>query len=97
MRGKTISQTETAGAIASAVREKDWPAARLAMAVRLAEAADATDSARDLKSLARSLVPLLDLCELDQKERHDLEETPLGRILSQAAAEERDAGDLRAI
>lgn len=94
MRGVSISRTPTDGTISEAVREKDWPAARLAMAARLAEAADATDSARDLKSIARSLTPLLDRCEADQLIEAAQGETPLARIVAQHMAMNGDrAGD----
>ena len=70
--------------VADAVRDGNWPAARRAMAVRLAEAFDMTDSARDLKALSLSLIPLVEACETDAARSGDLESTPLFKILGDA-------------
>ena len=74
-----------AGPIQEAVERRDWRAARLALAEKLARAADATDSARDVKAIAHELVPVLDRCEADQ---HDADaagtDSPLAQIISNA-------------
>lgn len=73
------------GPISLAVEGRDWSAARLALAEKLAKLADATDSARDAKSIARELAALLDRCEADQYAADAKEkDTPLTRILADA-------------
>lgn len=91
MRGLSISESHGRSAVTDAVREGDWTAARLALAERLAEAADATDSARDLKSIARSLTPLLDRCEIDEARQRAAGDTPLSRIMAEAEGISADA------
>jgi len=70
--------------VADAVKEGNWPAARRAMAVRLADAFDTTDSARDLKALALSLIPLVEYCEVDALRDEDESKSPIFRIVEQA-------------
>ena len=70
--------------LASAVRDGDWPQARRAMAIRLAEAFDQTDSARDLKAITMSLSPLIEACEMDDRQRAERAETPLSSIMAEA-------------
>lgn len=70
--------------LAAAVREGDWPRARRAMAVRLAEAFDQTDSARDLKAITMSLAPLMEACEVDDRQSAERTDTPLSSILAEA-------------
>ena len=71
------------GPIAEAVERKDWPAARLELAKKLAQTVDATDSARDVKGVARELVSVMAACEIDDR-IGDADDTPLARILAQA-------------
>lgn len=78
----TMSETDLAGA----VRSGDWPQARRAMAIRLAEAFDQTDSARDLKAITMSLAPLIEACEVDDRQRAERADTPLSVILDEAAS-----------
>lgn len=70
--------------VADAVRSGDWPSARRAMAVRLADAFDMTDSARDLKALALSLIPLVEACEVDAMKAEDQDGSPLFKIVEEA-------------
>lgn len=73
----------TQGKISRSVEGRDWRAARLALAEKLAKLADATDSARDAKSIARELAALLDRCEADQHAADVRgQDTPLARILA---------------
>lgn len=88
MQGVRPSKATNGHAIADAVRQRDWMQARLALAERLAVAADATDSARDLKGIARELIAALDRCELDQARSASEIDTPLARILSMADSDE---------
>lgn len=75
------------GPISQAVEDRDWRAARLALAEKLAKVADATDSARDAKAVARELAAVIDHCEADQ---HAADasgaDTPLARLLAEAEA-----------
>ena len=54
------------------------------MAVRLAEAFDQTDSARDLKAITMSLAPLMEACEVDDRQSAERADTPLSSILAEA-------------
>jgi hypothetical protein len=85
-QGKKINNTIPIGSIESAVISGDFCSARLSMAARLARMLDNTDSARDVKALSMSLIPLLDRCELDEQARSTSEETPLADILAEAEA-----------
>lgn len=84
MQGVKPSRATNGHRIAEAVRGKDWTRARLALAERLAVAADATDSARDLKGIARELIAAIDRCELDAARDAAENDTPLARILALA-------------
>ena len=75
------------GPIESAVHNKDFPAARREMAVKLARMMDQTDSARDVKSVALTLTGLLDSCEADSKRDAASDETPLAKVLRMASGE----------
>lgn len=80
------------GPISQSVEGRDWRAARLALAEKLAKLADATDSARDAKSIARELAALLDRCEADQHAADVRErDTPLARILADTEGGTREA------
>ena len=70
--------------VAEAVRNGDWVEARRAMAARLADAFDMTDSARDLKALSLSLIPLVEACEVDMLRDEDTERSPLFKIVEEA-------------
>lgn len=70
--------------VADAVRDGDWRAARKAMAERLGSAFDQTDSARDLKAIAMSLVPLIESCEVDEQRNMDRSDTPLASLMAEA-------------
>ena len=85
-RGVSPTMTETR--VASAIGDADWPQARRLMAQRLGEAFDQTDSARDLKAIAMSLIPLIESCELDEQRSVDRSETPLASIMAEASAED---------
>lgn len=54
------------------------------MAIRLADAFDTTDSARDLKALSLSLIPLVEACEVDALRDEDAERSPLFKIVEEA-------------
>ena len=79
-----VTPTMNESNLASAVRVGDWPKARRAMAIRLAEAFDQTDSARDLKAITMSLAPLIEMCETDDRLSANSDETPLSSILAEA-------------
>ena len=82
MQGQSPRYAEQ-GPISQSVEGRDWCAARLALAEKLAKLADATDSARDAKSIARELAALLDRCEADQQAADVRgQDTPLARILA---------------
>lgn len=85
-QGKKINSTIPIGSIESAVLNGDFVSARLSMAARLARMLDNTDSARDVKALSMSLIPLLDRCEQDEKAASVQENTPLANILAEAEA-----------
>ena len=84
MKGQSPRYAEQ-GPISQAVEARDFRAARLALAEKLARVADATDSARDIKAVARELATVLDRCEAD-KHATDAEgrDTPLARLLAEA-------------
>lgn len=91
MRGQSPRCSDQ-GPIAKFVGDRDWRAARLALAEKLAKLADATDSARDAKSIARELAALLDRCEADQYAADAMErDTPLARILADTESGTREA------
>ena len=80
--GKKIDMDAPAGGVEQAIIENDYPAARKAMAVRLARMFDNTDSARDVKALSISLAPLVERCEQDFNATSDEKaDTPLNRIM----------------
>lgn len=81
-----------AGRIEQAVASNDYQLARSLMAVKLARMLDATDSARDAKSICLSLVQLLDKCEEDSKRDADTSMTPYAQIMAEA---ERVLADAR--
>ena len=85
------------GPITEAVAGKDWPAARQAIAEKLARCLDATDSARDVKGLARELVSVLDSTELDQRANIAIEESPLAALLREADEQDKEIAALRAV
>ena len=76
----TLGSTDLGGAI----RDGDWVRARRLMAIRLGEAFDQTDSARDLKAISMSLAPLMVACEADEMREAANSDTPLSRILAEA-------------
>ena len=78
----TLGSTDLGGAI----RDGDWVRARRLMAIRLGEAFDQTDSARDLKAISMSLVPLMVACEADDVREAAASGTPLADILAEAEA-----------
>ena len=47
---------------------------------------DATDSARDAKSISLSLIQLMDKCEIDAAREGSEKDTPLAQILAEAEA-----------
>lgn len=78
-----IDQTqEQPTSIAEAVRRHEWDKARYLTAIRVAEALDGTQSARDTKALSLSLLPLIDRVEATQIGQST--DTPLARILAEA-------------
>ena len=85
-QGKKINSTIPIGSVESAVLSGDFVSARLSMAARLARMLDNTDSARDVKALSMSLIPLLDRCEQDEKAKTVQDNTPLANILAEAEA-----------
>lgn len=84
-QGKKIDMMADAGPVESALLRNDYPAARKAMAVKLARMFDFTDSARDLKANTLSLAPLVEKCEQDFMANVDAEaDNPLNRIMTMA-------------
>lgn len=74
-----------AGDVERAIAQDDYPAARKAMAIRLARMFDSTDSAREVKALTISLAPLVERCERDYADTAAEEDsTPLDRIMKMA-------------
>ena len=73
------------GPIYEAVHSHDWQKARQELAEKLARTCDATDSARDVKAVARELVNVMSQCEVDDRITSN-EETPLSLILARADA-----------
>lgn len=71
--------------LSDAVRQADWDTARHLAAIRVAEAMERTESARDTKALALSLDQLIDKCSTAQVGRPGAT-TPLDEILSRARA-----------
>lgn len=76
----TLSNTDLGGAI----RDGDWVRARRLMAIRLGEAFDQTDSARDLKAISMSLTPLMTQCEADDLRESASGDTPLATLMAEA-------------
>lgn len=70
--------------LSEAVRGADWATARHLAAIRVAEAMERTQSARDTKALALSLDQLIDKCEAAQIGAPE-DETPLAEILAKAS------------
>ena len=85
-QGKKINSIIPIGSVESAVLSGDFVSARLSMAARLARMLDNIDSARDVKALSMSLIPLLDRCEQDEKAKTVHDNTPLASILAEAEA-----------
>jgi hypothetical protein len=84
-QGKKIDMDAIAGPVERAIINNDYPAARKAMAVRLARMFDNTDSARDLKATTLSLEPLVTKCEQDFATIEDAEsDNPLNHIMAMA-------------
>jgi len=84
-QGKKIDMKADAGPVESALLNDDYPAARKAMAIKLARMFDGTDSARDLKANTLSLAPLVEKCEQDFTAKGDAEaDNPLNRIVAMA-------------
>ena len=84
-QGKKIDMMADAGPVESALLNDDYPAARKAMAIKLARMFDFTDSARDLKANTLSLAPLVENCEQDFMSAEDAEaDNPLNRIVAMA-------------
>ena len=73
--------------LGGAIRDGDWVRARRLMAIRLGEAFDQTDSARDLKAISMSLTPLMVACEADDLREAAGADTPLADILAEAEAQ----------
>ena len=69
--------------LSEAVRECDWDTARHLAAIRVAEAMERTEAAREVKSLSLSLSQLIDKCEAANVGQHG-DTTPLGRIIAEA-------------
>ena len=76
--------------LSEAVKNADWATARHLAAIKVAEAMERTESARDTKALALSLDQLIDKCEAEQVGAADTS-TPLASILEQAAKLTADA------
>lgn len=70
--------------LSEAVRGADWTTARHLAAIKVAEAMERTESARDTKALALSLDQLIDKCEAARVGAPE-DATPLAAILTQAA------------
>lgn len=73
------------GGIEAAIAASDWPAARRAMALRLAKMMDETTSARDVKGITMSLLPLMERCEADEAAQ-GASSTPYDAIMREAEA-----------
>lgn len=71
--------------LSEAVRGADWDTARHLAAIRVAEAMERTESARDTKALALSLDQLIDKCQAARVGAPEAGETPLAEILASAA------------
>ena len=82
-RGKAIPKTNDVQSVETAIRESDWNSARHAMAVKLGRMFDHTDSARDVKSIAISLMPLVDACETSER-GEVTSKTQLANIIEEA-------------
>lgn len=70
--------------VADAMRDGDWHAVRMAMAIKLADAFDSTDSARDLKALSLSLIQLVEMCEMDAMAEGSVQSSPIFKIVDRA-------------
>jgi len=79
-----VSPMLTSTDLGSAIRDGDWTRARRLMAIRLGEAFDQTDSARDLKAISMSLAPLMAQCEIDDQRKAASSNTPLASIMAEA-------------
>jgi len=86
-----------AGPITQAVTGKRWDEARQAIAEKLARCLDATDSARDVKGIARELVAVLSATELDDRAQRATEESPLAALLQEAAEQDAEIAALKAV
>ena len=84
--GKSVDLAAPAGAIEQAVVDGDYAKARKKITVKLARMMDATDSARDAKSISLSLIQLIDKCEADAARAGAEKDTPLAQILAEAEA-----------
>ena len=78
------------GPIYTAVKAHDWQKARQELAEKLARTCDATDSARDIKAVARELTAVMAQCEVDDRLSGG-EESPLALILARADAARESA------
>lgn len=76
---------DTDKSLSEAVKQADWDTARHLAAIRVAEAMERTESARDTKALALSLDQLIDKCQAARVGAPEAI-TPLAEILASAAA-----------
>lgn len=97
MQGKKISANQR-GPISEAVESRDWPQARYLLAQKLAGTLDACDSARDIKTVARELIGVLDRVELDDRAKVAAsEDSPLAALLREAEEQDAEIAALRAV
>ena len=82
--GKAVDLNAPAGKIEAAISSGNFTKARLNMAVKLGRMMDATDCARDAKSICLSLIDLLDKCEADELRKPGNNENALAQILREA-------------
>lgn len=84
-KGQKIRGNDELGSIEDAIARRDYVQARHLTALRLAHLLDATESARDAKSLAHTVDSLIDKCALDfEREQRANADNPLERILAEA-------------
>lgn len=83
-KGRTGCPMCTDRRLSEAVRGADWAMARHLAAIKVAEAMERTESARDTKALALSLDQLIDKCEAARVGMTETE-TPLDEILASAS------------
>lgn len=82
-QGKKVD-TSSLPSVEEAFRDHNWAEVRFRLGLHLANAVGNTDSARDKKAIAMSLMPLVDKIEADEQRENGSKGTPHDDIVRRA-------------